>query len=40
MDRNFYSVSTDGEGIIAYRMELTEAENTVDIKVTDSEGWS
>lgn len=37
--QKLYSVSTDGEGIIAYRMELTEAENTVDIKVTDSEGW-
>ena len=38
--QKLYSVSTDGEGIIAYRMELTETENTVDIKVTDSEGWS
>ena len=38
--QKLYSVSTDGEGIIAYRMELTEAENTVDIKVTDSEGWT
>lgn len=38
--QKIYSVSTDGEGIIAYRMELTETENTVNIKVTDSEGWT
>ena len=40
---NGQRLSSSGEpsqGILAYRLELEEGANTVDIKATDSEGWS
>lgn len=35
-----YSIGTDAQGIVSYRIELEDGANTVSIKVTDSEGWS
>ena len=35
-----YSIGTDAQGIVSYRIELSDGANTVSIKVTDSEGWS
>lgn len=40
---NGQRLSTSGEpsqGVLAYRLELEEGANTIDIKATDSEGWS
>ena len=38
--QKLYSIGTDGQGIVSYRLELNDGSNTVSIRATDSEGWS
>ncbi|MBU5479725.1 DUF4430 domain-containing protein [Blautia sp. MSJ-19] len=38
--QKLYSIGTDGQGIVSYRLELNDGSNTVSIRVTDNEGWS